>query len=235
MDDVLEYATATCDVCLHPMQARGLGDHAWWACETCGIVSVAVGQPSSAAAGSSSRPSAEVASFSIPKSASVLWGVAGAASQARIVQAHHAAVAEAVAFLEREVAATRTGATAGDGAVAQVGVAGVIATAFDHFDSRAGDPHLHTHVVISNKVQTVLDGRWRSLDGRPVHAAVVALSELHEALFADALTRALGLGWEERARGAATAIRRGRSRRYPRSWLPSSRRGRGTSMPRPIG
>ena len=23
-----------------------------------------------------------------------------------------------------------------------------------HFDSRAGDPHLHTHVVISNKVQT---------------------------------------------------------------------------------
>ena len=53
--------------------------------------------------------------------------------------------------MEREVAATRTGATAGDGAVAQVDVTGLIATAFDHFDSRAGDPHLHTHVVISNK------------------------------------------------------------------------------------
>jgi conjugative relaxase-like TrwC/TraI family protein len=139
--------------------------------------------------------------FSIPKSASILWGVADAATQSRIVQAHHAAVAEVVAFMEREIAATRSGTTAHDGAVAQVDVTGLIATAFDHFDSRAGDPHLHTHVVISNKVQTVLDGKWRSLDGRPMHAAVVALSELHETLFADALTRELGVRWERRERG----------------------------------
>jgi conjugative relaxase-like TrwC/TraI family protein len=139
--------------------------------------------------------------FSIPKSASVLWGLADAATQSRIAHAHHAAVAEVVAFIEHEVAATRTGTTALDGAVAQVGVTGIIATAFDHFDSRAGDPHLHTHVVISNKVRTMLDGKWRSLDGRPMHAAVVALSELHESLFADALTRSLGVGWEMRERG----------------------------------
>ena len=139
--------------------------------------------------------------FSIPKSASVLWGLADAETQASIALAHHAAVAEVLAYMEREVAATRTGATARDGAVAQVDVTGLIATAFDHFDSRAGDPHLHTHVVISNKVRTVLDGKWRSLDGRPMHAAVVALSELHETLFADALTRSLGVRWEMRARG----------------------------------
>ena len=139
--------------------------------------------------------------FSIPKSASVLWGIANAPTQACIVRAHHEAVAEAVAFLEREAARTRTGISARDGAAAQVGVAGLIATAFDHFDSRAGDPHLHTHVVISNKVQTLLDGKWRSLDGRPMHAIVVALSELHEALFADALTRSLGVNWEARERG----------------------------------
>jgi conjugative relaxase-like TrwC/TraI family protein len=139
--------------------------------------------------------------FSIPKSASVLWGVADAATQSRIVQAHHAAVSEVVAYIEREVAATRTGTTAYDGAVAQVDVTGLIATAFDHFDSRAGDPHLHTHVVISNKVKTMLDGKWRSLDGRPMHGAVVALSELHESLFADALTRSLGVRWEMRERG----------------------------------
>lgn len=139
--------------------------------------------------------------FSIPKSASVLWGIADAATQALIVQAHHAAVAESLAYLEREVAATRTGVAVRDGAAAQVEVWGVIATAYDHFDSRAGDPHLHTHVVISNKVMTVLDGRWRSLDGRPLHAAVVAISELHEALFADGLTRLIGVPWEQRARG----------------------------------
>ncbi|MGN7705079.1 MobF family relaxase, partial [Cellulosimicrobium sp. 22601] len=139
--------------------------------------------------------------FSIPKSASVLWAVADAGTQALIADAHHAAVAEVVAFMEREVAATRTGATGRDGAVAQVDVRCLVATAFDHYDSRAGDPHLHTHVVISNKVQTVLDGKWRSLDGRPMHAAVVALSELHEAVFADHLTRMLGVSWEARDMG----------------------------------
>ncbi len=139
--------------------------------------------------------------FSIPKSASVLWAVADAGTQALIADAHHAAVAEVVAFMEREVAATRTGATGRNGAVAQVDVRGLIATAFDHYDSRASDPHLHTHVVVSNKTQTVLDGKWRSLDGRPMHAATVALSELHEAVFADHLTRALGVEWEARERG----------------------------------
>lgn len=139
--------------------------------------------------------------FSIPKSASVLWAVSDAGTQSLIADAHHAAVAEMVAFIEREVAATRVGAAGRNGAVAQADVSGVIATAFDHYDSRAGDPHLHTHVVISNKVQTVHDGKWRSLDGRPLHAATVALSELHEAVFADHLTRAFGVEWEARDMG----------------------------------
>ncbi len=139
--------------------------------------------------------------FSVPKSASVLWAVADAGTQALIADAHRAAVAEVVAFMEREVAATRTGATGRNGAVAQVDVRGLIATAFDHYDSRAGDPHLHTHVVVSNKTQTVLDGKWRSLDGRPMHAATVALSELHEAVFADHLTRTFGVEWEARDMG----------------------------------
>ncbi|WP_087015928.1 MobF family relaxase [Leucobacter sp. 7(1)] len=139
--------------------------------------------------------------FSIPKSASVLWAVADAGTQSLIADAHHAAVAEMVAYIEREVAATRVGAVGRNGAVAQAEVSGVIATAFDHYDSRAGDPHLHTHVVISNKVQTVHDGKWRSLDGRPLHGATVALSELHEAVFADHLTRTLGVAWEAREMG----------------------------------
>ncbi len=139
--------------------------------------------------------------FSIPKSASVVWAVSDAGTQSLIADAHHAAVAEMVAFMEREVAATRVGAVGRNGAVAQVDVTGLIATAFDHYDSRAGDPHLHTHVVISNKVQTAHDGKWRSLDGRPLHAATVALSELHEAVFADHLNRTFGVGWEAREMG----------------------------------
>ena len=139
--------------------------------------------------------------FSPPKSVSAIWGVADAGTQALIAQAHHAAMRDTIALLEERVAATRVGAAGRNGAVAQADVSGVIATAFDHYDSRAGDPHLHTHVVISNKVQTVHDGKWRSLDGRPLHAATVALSELHEAVFADHMTRTFGVSWEAREMG----------------------------------
>ncbi|WP_407073434.1 relaxase domain-containing protein [Sinomonas sp. ASV486] len=54
-----------------------------------------------------------------------MWAVADAGTQAPTAHAHRAAVAEAVAFVEREVAATRIGATGADGAVAQVEAAGV--------------------------------------------------------------------------------------------------------------
>ncbi|AZH80465.1 conjugal transfer protein [Microbacterium sp. Y-01] len=134
--------------------------------------------------------------FSVPKSVSVLWAVADGGTQALIAQAHHAAIGEVLELIERDVAATRTGTNG----VAQVEVRGVVATAFDHFDSRAGDPQLHTHVVIANRVQAA-DGKWRTLDGRPMHAAVVALSEHYNAILADRLTRALGVGWDERDRG----------------------------------
>ncbi|MFT8396637.1 MobF family relaxase [Propionibacterium sp.] len=139
--------------------------------------------------------------FSVPKSVSAIWAVADAGTQSLIAAAHHAAVAEMVELIEGEVAATRVGATGPDGAVAQVDVMGVAATAFDHYDSRSHDPQLHTHVVISNKVKTVQDGKWRTLDGRPMHRAVVAVSEMYNAVLADHLTRTLGLGWEIRERG----------------------------------
>lgn len=138
--------------------------------------------------------------FSLPKSASVLWAVADANTQATIAEAHHKAIGDVLAFIERELAAARAGEAGRDGAVAQVEVTGLIAAAFDHFDSRAADPQLDTHVVVSNKVRTVFDGKWRSLDGRPLHAATAALSELHTAVFADHLSRALGVQWERRER-----------------------------------
>lgn len=139
--------------------------------------------------------------FSVPKSVSVLWGVADTGTQALILEAHHQAMGEVLAFLEREVATTRRGVDAGDGAVAQADVVGIAATAYDHWDSRVGDPQLHTHVVISNKVKTAGDGRWRSLDGRPLHAAVVALSAHYNAVLADRITRGFGIEWEQRDRG----------------------------------
>jgi conjugative relaxase-like TrwC/TraI family protein len=140
--------------------------------------------------------------FSVPKSVSALWAVADAGTQELIAAAHHAAVIEVLGFLERRVAETRTGAkNPATGAVEQAPVRGLVAACFDHWDSRAGDPQLHSHLAISAKAETVADVRWRALDGRPMHAAVVAVSELYNAVLADRIAGSFGLAWGRRERG----------------------------------
>ena len=134
--------------------------------------------------------------FSPPKSVSAIWGVADAGTQALIAKAHHAAMRDTIAVLEQRVAATRVGR----GGIAQMPIIGVIATAFDHYDSRAADPQLHTHVVVSNKVQGI-DGRWRTLDSRRLHKAAVALSETYNAFLTDHTARLLGVTWVPVDRG----------------------------------
>jgi TrwC relaxase len=110
--------------------------------------------------------------FSPVKSVSTLWAVADPAVAAVIERAHQAAVRDALAFIEEHALFTRTGPQG----IRQVNVRGLVAAAFTHRDSRAGDPDLHTHVAVANKVQT-LDGRWLSIDGRVLFKANVVASE----------------------------------------------------------
>src|SRR3546814_5054271 len=44
---------------------------------------------------------------------------------------------------------------------------GFVAAAFRHRTSRAGDPHLHTHVVVANLAHAPVADRWTALDARP--------------------------------------------------------------------
>jgi conjugative relaxase-like TrwC/TraI family protein len=147
------------------------------------------------------RPGVSVAgfdaTFSTPKSVSVLWALADEPTRQVILDAHHAAVAQVLWLMERDVARTRTG----HAGAAVLPVRGVIAAGFDHHDSRAGDPQLHTHLVLANKVQGQ-DGGWRTLDGAEFYRAAVALSESYDALLAQQITARLGLAWQWRARGA---------------------------------
>ncbi|MEO3939318.1 MobF family relaxase [Dermatophilaceae bacterium Soc4.6] len=138
--------------------------------------------------------------FSPVKSVSTLWAVADPATAARIERAHQAAVRDALTFLEQHALFTRTG-THG---VRQVNVHGLVATAFTHRDSRAGDPDLHTHVAVANKVQT-LDGKWLSIDGRVLFKANVAASETYNTALERHLTADLGLRFEERVSGPGSA------------------------------
>jgi conjugative relaxase-like TrwC/TraI family protein len=130
--------------------------------------------------------------FNPAKSVSVLWALADRGVGEQITAAHHAAIHDVLTLLERDVARTRVGT---DG-VAQMPVRGIVAAAFDHYDSREHDPQLHTHVVVANRVQGE-DGRWRTLDSRGlIFPSVVALSETYDNLLADHLTRTLGVEWE---------------------------------------
>lgn len=139
--------------------------------------------------------------FSVPKSVSTLWAVSDAGTQSLIGQAHHAAIADVLELIERDVAMTRVGAAGPRGAVAQVEVRGLLATAYDHYDSRSSDPQLHTHLVVANRVQAVRDGKWRTLDSRALHNAVTGLSEHYNAVLSDHLARSLAARWEARERG----------------------------------
>ena len=131
--------------------------------------------------------------FSPVKSVSTLWAVAEPAVAAVIERAHQAAVKDALAFIENHALFTRTGPQG----IRQVNVRGLVATAFTHRDSRAGDPDLHTHVAVANKVET-LDGRWLSIDGRVLFKANVAASETYNTALEQHLRDTLGVRFGER-------------------------------------
>ncbi|OBJ89853.1 MobF family relaxase [Mycobacterium asiaticum] len=140
----------------------------------------------------SRAPSNTVAGFDLTftpvKSVSTLWALAPAPIANTIEECHHQAVAETLRFLEDNAAFSRMGT----GGVAHVDTTGLIVAAFDHRDSRAGDPNLHTHAAVSNKVCAIgPDGipRWLALDGATLYRAKVAASEFYntriEALLID--------------------------------------------------
>jgi conjugative relaxase-like TrwC/TraI family protein len=131
--------------------------------------------------------------FSPVKSVSTLWAVADPHVAAQIEQAHQAAVQDALSFIERHALFTRQGRNG----VRQVNVTGLVAAAFTHRDSRAGDPDLHTHVAVANKVQT-LDGRWLSIDGRVLFKAAVAASETYNTALEHHLYDTLGVRFADR-------------------------------------
>ncbi|GGK81863.1 hypothetical protein Sme01_62700 [Sphaerisporangium melleum] len=137
----------------------------------------------------SRRARAAVAGFDVVfapvKSAALLWALDTRPHVRQAVRhAHEAARDAALQMLEQHAAFTRTG----KGGLAQIETNGLIAAMFDHYDSRAGDPNLHTHVAISSKVQGV-DGKWRSLDARALYRITVAASEFYNTAFETELRR----------------------------------------------
>jgi conjugative relaxase-like TrwC/TraI family protein len=135
---------------------------------------------------------------SAPKSVSVLWAVAPAAVQRQVLEAHDAAVAAVVALVDSQAVTRRTI----DGEVMVVDAEGITAGVFQQHTSRAADPQLHSHVVISAKVQAA-GGRWLALDARNLKCDQRTFSALYHASLRSELTSRLGVRWEAPVNGIA--------------------------------
>jgi conjugative relaxase-like TrwC/TraI family protein len=139
---------------------------------------------------------------SAPKSVSVLWALADPATREQVLAAHRRAVDEAVAYLERTAGHALRGHQ-GDGQRAEkVSTDGLIVAAFDHHTSRADDPQLHTHLVITNLLHGV-DGRWSALDTRALFRAQRTAGYLYQATLRGELTTRLGVRWSRVEKGVA--------------------------------
>lgn len=136
--------------------------------------------------------------FSAPKSASVAWALAAPQVAERIAAAHDRAVAQAIDVFESEVVRARRGKHA----ATLIETDGVVAAAFGHRSSRAGDPQLHTYVVVPN-VTVDAHGRWSALAGDRVYRWAKTLGYLYQAALRAELTKTLGFRWGPVGNGVA--------------------------------
>jgi conjugative relaxase-like TrwC/TraI family protein len=139
------------------------------------------------------------ATFCAPKSVSLLFALGSPEVSNEVRNAHDAAVTAAVRVLEGVAARSRRGKGGAERMVAE----GFVAAAFRHRTSRAGDPHLHTHVLVANLVYSPQDGRWSALDARALYRAAKTVGYLYEAQLRAELTRRLGVEWTPVRRGIA--------------------------------
>ncbi len=128
------------------------------------------------------------------KHASVLWALTDEETGLQVQAAHEQAIAETLNWIEENALATRTGR---DGIAQEDVRGGLVAAQYRHYDSRRGDPLLHDHVVVANKVLG-LDGRWRSIDGKLLYAMSVTASELYNQRVLEELCRRLDVRAEAR-------------------------------------
>ncbi len=143
--------------------------------------------------------------FKAPKSASVLYAVSDDPRvQGAIIDAGERAMLAAIGWLEREAIRVQRGSHnqawlarhADDPTVGphQLASSGVVAAAFRHRTSRAGDPLLHWHVLVANLVEGA-DGKWSAFAHPNLYRHARAAGEVFQAVYRDELSTSLGVAW----------------------------------------
>lgn len=136
------------------------------------------------------KRSAFDATFSLPKSVSEIYAHSDRVVQGEILAGAQVAVDAAIGYLEANAAFSRQG----KGGVRQVDTEGLVVAQFMHRTSRAGDPQVHFHLLISNRVRCG-DGKWRALDGRNLHAELKTAGMVGQAVLRAELDRRVGVQW----------------------------------------
>jgi TrwC relaxase/AAA domain len=113
---------------------------------------------------------------------------------------------EAVVWLEQHATYTRTGHHSARTGEWRDG-AGLTASLFLHHLSRDGDPQLHMHVAIWNRVQRAdgADAKWRTLDSRSLHNQRLAVAPVADWILETKLS-ALGYAMVPRADGNGAEV-----------------------------
>ena len=132
--------------------------------------------------------------FCAPKSVSLIRAVRGDdVAEKAIADAHTTAMSEAMEYLAQHAGYTRVHNPV-SGEKDLVRLPGVVAIAYQHETSRAGDPHLHTHVIVPNR-QPRVDGKLVSIDGTSLYHEARAAGVIYQATLRRELHRSLGLEW----------------------------------------
>jgi conjugative relaxase-like TrwC/TraI family protein len=142
------------------------------------------------------------ATFSAPKSVSVLWALSPDRwVRAEVLAAHDAAVTATLGWVEQHGAVTRRGK---DG-VDQVETRGLVVALFRQHTSRTADPQLHTHAIIWSKVQDPT-GWWLALDARWLKCQQRSIGWVYDAALCVELSGRLGVAWEPDVRGQSDIV-----------------------------
>lgn len=159
--------------------------------------------------------------FSAPKSLSLLWAIGSPEVRHAVEEIHAEGVAAGMAYLEGTACWVRRGK---GGTQIEPG-AGFVGMGFLHRSSRAGDPAIHTHVVVSNMTRAVSDGKWLSIaspKGRtPFLVEAKAAGHIYQAGIRAGETRRFGLEWGEVVNGYADLLcfNRDQIEHFSRRWL----------------
>ena len=135
--------------------------------------------------------------FSPPKRVSLLWAAGDRHVQEQVWAAHLTAVEAGLGYLQEHAGYVRTGAQM----VRVLATSGLVVARMNEWTSRDGDMHLHTHCLVLNRAQTLVDGKWRALDGRTLLSARTGAGALYNRTLEAELTRRLGVAWRDRPDG----------------------------------